>query len=334
MSPAPLVFMFSGQGSQAYQMGRPLYEGHALFREWMHELDATVERRLGHSVTDIIYAPSKRLSDPFDATRITHPALFMVQFALAQLLLAEGVRPTHLLGVSLGEFVAAAVAGVLPVEEALDLVIHQAMTIEARCPAGRMLAVAHDTTLYRREPRLHRQSELAGVYAQDHFVLSGSPGAIEEIRNWLGSQGIVHLQLPITHGFHAFLMEPARAEVLARLQTKIYQRPRLPWISCTAGQMPDADGSVRLPHAYAVESPDAAHFWDAVRQPICYRDAIRSEFAGTPQAQYVDLGPWSSLANHVRKNLDDGAHGQIYPIMTPWGTDLRNLERVLAEQRT
>ncbi|MBZ5525861.1 MAG: acyltransferase domain-containing protein, partial [Acidobacteriia bacterium] len=105
------VFMFSGQGSQYFQMGRGLYDNNKTFREWMIRLDGIARDLCGRSVIEALYSDAQRRADPFERTLLTHPAIFMVEYSLAQSLICSGVLPDMVLGVSLGSFAAAAVAG-------------------------------------------------------------------------------------------------------------------------------------------------------------------------------------------------------------------------------
>src|SRR5438034_10484919 len=107
----PIVWMFPGQGAQYYQMGKTLYNKNNTFRFWMDKLDAIAANYVGQSIVEMLYDDKHSKSQPFDQTLYTHPALFMVQYSLAQTLLAENFTPPDFLfGASLGEFVAATFA--------------------------------------------------------------------------------------------------------------------------------------------------------------------------------------------------------------------------------
>jgi acyl transferase domain-containing protein len=118
------VFMFPGQGSQFFRMGVPLFEGHRVFREWMTRLDDLAHALSGQRVVEAMHGSP--MSAVFDRTLLTHPAIFMVEYSLAQCLRHEGVEPDATLGASLGSFAAAAVSGHLDVEDALAAVVEQA----------------------------------------------------------------------------------------------------------------------------------------------------------------------------------------------------------------
>ena len=163
-----VVFMFSGQGSQFYQMGRELFELHDGFRRWMLRLDAIVYNITHMSILDHIYDESKTISDQFDRTLYSHPAIFMVEYALAQILLERGIKPNYVLGTSMGEFASASIAGVISLEEALEALIEQAKALETHCQSGAMLAVLDDVSLYNETPLLYDNSELASVNFNSH----------------------------------------------------------------------------------------------------------------------------------------------------------------------
>ncbi|MGA1876364.1 MAG: acyltransferase domain-containing protein, partial [bacterium] len=129
-----VVFLFSGQGSHYYQMGRELYERHPGFRKWMLMGDGLASDLIGLSVLEQLYNDPFRKSDRFDRTLYTHPAIFLVEYALARTVMDMGIEPTHVLDSSLGGFAAAAVAGVLSFEEALTAVVEQAKVLEAQRP--------------------------------------------------------------------------------------------------------------------------------------------------------------------------------------------------------
>ena len=132
MAPAgskPVIFMFPGQGSHYYHMGRELFEKQPYFRAWMLKGDRLVQERLGCSVLEHLYGLENKKTTPFTRTLLTYPAVFLVQYSLAQTLLEQGLEPDYVLGVSMGSFAALAVAGVLSYEEALLAAIEQAVRL-------------------------------------------------------------------------------------------------------------------------------------------------------------------------------------------------------------
>jgi acyl transferase domain-containing protein len=122
--------MFSGQGSQYFQMGKGLYDANTTFRGWMNRLDELARQCSGRSVVEALYAETNRKGDPFERTLLTHPAIFMVEVSLAQCLMDGGLEPDLVLGASLGSFAAAVIAGAMDVEDALRAVVRQAIVFE------------------------------------------------------------------------------------------------------------------------------------------------------------------------------------------------------------
>ncbi|WP_090739065.1 ACP S-malonyltransferase [Paenibacillus sp. Mc5Re-14] len=306
-----IVFMFSGQGSQYAHMGKELLARHQVFRSWMVRLDQVACSRLGSSVIEAIYAGRK--GEKQNRTLYTHPAIFMVEYALFMTLLEEGVVPDYVLGASLGEFAAAAAAGVLAPDEALNLVIAQAEMLEVRCEPGGMMAILDNASLYRQEPMLHRNSTLAAVNFAGHFVVSGTNVALDHIAGMLSQKKIASERLPVSHAFHSSGIDSA-APLFCRLILKhTYRVPRIPLISCTSGSRVRVWPPTRL--------------WDAVREPMLLPEAIRTLEAEQALA-YLDLGPAGTLANLVKRNLGKESLSESCNILTPYGNDWNEFERV------
>ncbi|HBV96376.1 MAG: acyltransferase [Peptococcaceae bacterium BICA1-7] len=308
----PVVFMFSGQGSQYYQMGNELYLQNPVFREWMNRLDRIALSMLGQSVVNQLYGQEKRKSDIFDRTIHTHPAIFMVQYALAQILLESGIRPDLVFGVSLGEFVSAAVAGVMEAEKLLELVIKQAVLLEGCCPDGSMLAIIDDCAVYGEIPVIYENSELASVNYPGHFVVSGEKGKIKKIESFLREKGIIHQELPVSYGFHSSLIDPAAARYANFLRHYHCTDAKVPIVSGLYGNIIN-----QLPEQY---------FWDIARMPMQLPKAVR-ELEDMRDCLYLDLGQ-GTLTNFIRRNLTGDSHSEVYPIITPFGSELRCLAKV------
>jgi acyl transferase domain-containing protein len=304
------VFMFSGQGSQYYQMGKEMYAGHAVFRHWMDDLDERVRRLSGRRVVEAIHGSGK--AEVFDRTALTHPAIFMVEYALAQCLVDEGVEPDLVLGASLGSVAAAAVAGYIGVEEALAAVLAQAEAFDATCAGGGMIAVLADPQLYD-EPFLRRHADMAGVNFATHFAVSAPDGELGAIEAELKQRGIAHQRLAVTHAYHSRWIDDARGACLAHPLRA--GRGLLPFVCCEQAATLD-----RLPDDFS---------WRVVRRPIRFRDAIAHiERAGT--YRYVDVGPSGTLATFVKYAMPTGSRSTAHAVLTPYGQDRKNLAAVVA----
>ncbi len=183
-----IVWMFSGQGSQYFDMGRDLFESDGEFRDAMLACNAHCAR-LGFPLIETIY-PSQTLSRSFDNLLHTHPALLCVQYSLAQTLLRRGMTPDLVLGYSLGEFVALAVAGAIPFAAALEALCAQAQRIVRCASPGALVAVMAPKAIV-------DSPDYAGVtIAADnfdaHFVLSGPDEAMGRVQTHLQNAAITH----------------------------------------------------------------------------------------------------------------------------------------------
>jgi acyl transferase domain-containing protein len=316
VSSVKTVFMFSGQGSHHLGMARELFETNDLFRGSMLRLDALAQMLGGEPVIEALYCGSN--TDLFDRTLLTHPAIFMVEYSLAQCLIGVGVEPDMTLGASLGSFAAATVAGCLDVEDAMRAVMHQAFTFEARCVRGGMIAILADPALYS-ERFLSANSELAGVNFPSHFAVSARHAHLADIEAALRERGITHQRLAVSFAFHSRWIDEAQGPLAAFMRSIQRKDARLPVVCCARAE-PLAD----LPEDF---------FWQIVRQPIRFRDTIaRLECSGA--YRYIDVGPGGTLATFVKYGLPAGSRSTTHPILTPYGQDQKNLAALLATMRS
>jgi acyl transferase domain-containing protein len=311
-SAAKTVFMFSGQGSQYFQMGKQLFDTNSVFRDEMLRLDEMARRICGRRVVDAIYASAK--SEVFDRTLLTHPAIFMVEHSLAKCLVHEGVKPDLVLGASLGSFAAATVAGCMDVEHAMAAVIEQALAFEAACPPGAMVAVMADPSLHH-ESFLHERSELAGVNFHSHFAVSAPAAELGAIEAVLKQRGLMHQRLAVSYAFHSRWIDAARERFSSFMRTVPVSRASVPIVCCErAGTL------TGLPDDF---------FWRVVRHPIRFRDAIAHLERQGPH-RYIDVGPSGTLATFVKYGLPKESPSTAHPVLTPYGQDQKNLAALRA----
>lgn len=302
----PVVWMFPGQGAQFFGMGRALMERPGAFRDWMIRLDDVAATWVGHSVLDVVYDPARRRGDPFDQLLHSHPALFMVQYATAQALLAEGVPPPDvILGASLGEFVAAAVAGRIAPEDMLFDLIRQARLFEAQCSGGAMLAVVDDVRTFHDEPLFAGRCELAGVQFDRCFVVSGSEPDIRAVAADLARKDVAHQRLPISIAFHSSHVDLVEEAFLTMFAGRTY-------LPATMRLLSSAPGTGWAP------ASTAAEWWQVIRRPIAFRDSLLAFAAGHPDAIYLDAGPAGNMATFARYVLPDVPRDRILSVMSPF----------------
>ena len=313
MTAAKTVFMFSGQGSQYFQMGKDLFEKNDVFRASMLRLDDLVRQISGVPVLATLYEDGRHKGDPFDRTLLTHPAIFMVEYSLAQTLMQSGLKPDMVLGVSLGSFAAAAIAGFLDVEEALAGVVRQAIALEESCEPGAMIAVLGDPKLFEQD-FLGGRSELAAVNFASHFVVSARQADLEPIEAGLRSREIAYQRLPVSFPFHSQWIEKGRERFEPFMQSIRYKPATLPYACCDRAAVVS-----ELPRDY---------FWNIVRHPMLFREmTARLEEEGP--RRYVDVGPAGTLATFLKYSLPATTTSTMHPILTPYGLDQRNLAAVV-----
>ena len=306
----PLLFLFSGQGSHYYQMGRELYEHNAVFRQWFMAGDAIVRERCGISIAEFIYDDRYTRGDSFDQIQFSHPAIFLVEVATAQTLMDTGFRPAVVLGSSLGVFAAWVIAGTLDFADALRAVLNQAEVVAACCPPGGMLAVMASPELYSKEKQLFAGCEVAGVNFDEHFVVSGPVNDLANCENTLRTREIHHQRLPVSYAFHSHLIDPAARPHRTFLRDLALSAPRIPILPVPAGEL----------HHETL--------WNAIRRPEDFRAVVRD--LEERSYGYVDVGPSGTLATFVKYNLSPDSASLVFPIITRFGRERSNIARLTA----
>lgn len=312
------VFLFAGQGSQYHQMGRGLYEHDPVFRAEMDALDRVPQALAGVSVLQTLYGPRGK-GEPLDAIGLSHPAIFMVEFALAQTVRARGVEPAAVLGSSLGIYAALAVAGALAADEALAMVVRQAAVVERHCPPGGMVGVLHDPRLFDDSEFLRARSALAGRNFESHFVLAAPQANIDAVESCLARAGVAHQWLPVPYPFHSAWIDPMRDAFIAACPGGRVGVPRLPVVCCAAG---GPLGTV---------APD--YFWRVAREPMHFMPAVAGLEASGPH-DYLDLSPSGTLAGFLRTLVAGGPGSRPRAALSPFGRgDMQTLAAALAALR-
>jgi acyl transferase domain-containing protein len=242
-----------------------------------------------------------------------------VEYSLAQTLREAGLEPDYVLGASMGGFAALAVAGVLTFEQALEAVIEQARCLEAYCPPGGMLAILDKPALFEQTPWLQQQSALAGVNFDKHFVISASKEELPGIERALKQASITTTVLPVAYAFHSPLIDSAQGAYYDFLRTLTCNIPQVPLICCTYSTV-----LIDIPEAY---------LWNIIREPIQFQRTIAAMEAKQAWS-YIDLGPSGTLATFVKYNLPVQSASNTASIMTLFGQDLGNMDKLLKKEQS
>ncbi|MGA1868032.1 MAG: ACP S-malonyltransferase [bacterium] len=315
--------MFSGQGSHFFQMGKELLDHQPFFRKWMRTLDDIAGKIIGESILNKIYDENKRKSDVFNRTLYTHPAIFMVECALAHTLVENGIKPDYVLGASMGEFASAAISGIASPEELLESVITQAQILESYGKSGGMLAILSDISLYDEISRIFEDIELASINFHSHFVVSGTHSALHAIEKYLKERNIPYQVLPVSQAFHSSLLDPAALAYADFMRERVFSPPHIPFISCSRACILNDHESDNC------KSNDfwRDYFWEVVRKPIEFQKTIEN-LEKKENYIYIDLGPSGTLATFIKYIIRNNSQSQGVAIVTPFGQDLKNLENV------
>ncbi len=301
----PVVFLFPGQGAQHPGMGRGLYAAEPAFRA---TLDTCFEvlapllpgadlPRLLHPAPGEEEAAAALLTD----TAFAQPLLFAVEMALARLWLAWGIEPAAMLGHSLGEYVAACVAGVFTLEDGLALVAERARLMQA-LPRGAMLAVPLPEAEVRELLAAAGGLALAAVNAPALCVVSGPEAAVAAFAEGLAARGLEPRRLHTSHAFHSAAMDAVTApfaEVLARVRL---EPPRQPYLSNLTGTWIEPE-----------QATDPAYWLRQLRQPVRFAAALQ-ELARDPDRVLLEVGPGRGLATLVRRQ-----EGEALPAVSSLG---------------
>jgi len=293
----PVAFLFPGQGAQHVNMGRDLYETEAVFREEVDLACAVLQPHLGLDLRQVLYpaeADTATAAEQLRQTSLTQPALFVVEHALARLWLSWGIRPDAMIGHSIGEYVAATLAGVFHLEDALTLVAARGRLMQSM-PPGAMLAVplAESELGALLVPLL----SLAAVNGPASCVVSGPEAEIADLEKTLTARGVGARRLQTSHAFHSAMMDPILAEFTALVAKVPRHPPKLPYISNLTGTWIEAARAIS-PEYWAQHLRGTVRFSDGAGQLLA---------SGSRTA--LEVGPGRTLSALAWQRPDVAAHG-------------------------
>ncbi|MDC6286824.1 aminotransferase class III-fold pyridoxal phosphate-dependent enzyme, partial [Ralstonia pseudosolanacearum] len=290
--PAPVVFMFPGQGAQQVGMARELYQEIAAFRAVVDRCAQVLRERAGFDLIQSLYGDGDPEASHLALTRTeaAQPALFVIEYALARLWMDWGMKPAALIGHSVGEYVAACLAGVFSLDDALVLVAERGRLMQS-LPAGAMLSVALDEASLRAQ--LDGTLALAAVNGRQRCVVAGETTAVAALERRLDAQGISHRRLATSHAFHSHMTEPilpAFADSVARLTLRA---PAIPFVSNLTGAWIEP-----------AQATDPGYWAAHLRGTVRFADGLQTLMQGGPHA-WIEVGPGQTLSALARPCAGD-----------------------------
>jgi microcystin synthetase protein McyG len=293
--PPEVVFLFTGQGSQYPGMSERLYAGSPVFREVIDHCDALLgPDAQGHTLKSVLWAQGSDHA-PIHETAWTQPALFAVEYGLAQVWRSWGVEPDAVIGHSVGEYVAACVAGVFTLEDGLQLIAERGRLMQSRCSGGRMAALY--TSLADVAAAVAPMADrvaIAGINAQDSVVISGESEAVDEILEGFARREVRGQPLFISVAAHSPMVDPALDSMEACAARVTMRAPRVPVAWNLTGGKALASGAV----------PDARYWRRHLREPVRFAEGI-SELYAQGFRTFLEVGPHPTLIALAQRSLPE-----------------------------
>lgn len=294
-----VAFMFPGQGSQYVNMARELYHTEKTFREYVDYCCELLKPELGIDLRTVLY-PEPEIAEvtaqKLNETAIAQPALFVIAHALAKLWMKWGIHPQVMIGHSIGEYVAACLAGVFSLEDALKLVTTRGRVMQA-LPGGAMTAVQLSENEL--QPLLNEKLSIAAINTPGWCTISGTTEAVEELEGILAASQVNFRRLHTSHAFHSAMMEPILEPFQELVSQVTLKAPQIPYISNVTGTW-----------ITPAQATDPAYWTKHLRQTVRFADGLQ-ELLKEPNRILLEVGAGETLSILAKRHPDKTAESVI-----------------------
>lgn len=288
----PVIFLFSGQGTQYHRMGLELYKNEPLFRENMNNCSDLLGPIVGSSkLTEILYSEDEQLGKSINQTAVSQVALFAIEYSVTRLLESLGIRPSAVIGHSIGEYVAATEAGVFTFKDALKLVRERGRLMQSM-ETGAMVAIPRSEDEVR--SILPEELDLAVVNGPNISVVSGTETNIDNFEKKLDSLNIKFRRLITSHAYHSRMMEPAAQAFKEIVKQVTANSPGLPLgANLTGGWMTPE------------QAADPGYWSSHIRNTVRFADNLKAISERFDSPVLLEIGPGNTLCSIVKQNSED-----------------------------
>ncbi len=287
----PVVFMFPGQGAQYPGMGDALYRTEPVYRQWIDRGAEALTPHLGLDIRTLLFSETPEGDDtphPIRSTIYAQPALFLVEYALAQLWIARGIKPAAMIGHSVGELVAACVAEAIAFEDALYLIAQRGALMQSAEPGAMLVVRLPEAEL---KAILPADVDLAAINAPSLSVVAGPFAAIEAFETTLKASDIDHRRLHTSHAFHSRMMSGVVEDLAKLADTLSFAIPKIPYVSSVTGQWASMD------------QPVTGRYWAGhCRDVVRFSDALTT-VTSESRPVLLEIGPGRTLTTFASQGL-------------------------------
>ena len=314
-----IAFLFTGQGSQYFGMGKDLYNSSPTFKKHLDKCNDILLPLINESITDILFRDNDK-SEQINMTAFTQPALFAIEYALAKLWISWGIKPDYVIGHSVGEYTAATIAGLFSLEDGLKLIAKRGRLMQALPQEGDMVVIFKNFEFVNIQIKeFSNDLSIAGVNGPENTVVSGKRDSLSKLLEKLDKQNIDYRKLTVSHAFHSPLMEPVLDEFESTANSVEYSQPAIPIVSNVTGEI------------IINETKLNAIYWrNHIRKPVLFEPGIK-KLAETGVEIFLEVGPNPTLIGMAKRFLIDQKYiwiGSLKKKMNDWESILNNISAV------